>query len=632
MADDRGASRAGDGDGGEEPPTQKRRNRRAATLIGMAVPAPAISPPEKPAAPPPSAPSGAAPSGVAPAAAPVEAPAAPAAARPLPKAAPPRPGFPKPGAGKLPSRPIAPRTGAPLQPARRVAPTAAKGSFASTLAAAAKESIAPPPRAPLSRRAVAPAPASPAPPAGAVGRSADAETLDSVPPIDESVPELAAEPTSVTGSGEPDPVAPAAAEPSLSETEASEAEAPATEEAEEPMELPGEPTNVTAAPPQPEESTQPTIDAPTALALDATQPAVQIPTEDPGRATPVPSAPYDPSQPATGPDDDLPSEPTIVVDPSVTGPAAPTYSMNLSSGEVAIAPDPAPAFDQPLEWEGRPSSRTGLYVGVALVCLLGVGGGVAGYVLLAPSASNGEVAISGAGPDVEEPGAAVVAEAVDPGVEPDDVSGDLEAPGDEGPGDEGPGDEALADQALADEALGDEALADEGLAEPDDETEGVAEGDAAGDAPANVATREELESFELDLPSLARRARRMNDGQRRRLTTRLKSQALRHYRAERYAEAEEAYRETLTYNTWDVAAVEGLARATAQQGRFPEAIAWGRLAVSRNPRSSAAYRVLGDVWRQAGESPAAAAVYRQGLRRHPGDRWLRQRLRDLSED
>ncbi|HBQ19897.1 MAG TPA: hypothetical protein DEF51_55145, partial [Myxococcales bacterium] len=62
---------------------------------------------------------------------------------------------------------------------------------------------------------------------------------------------------------------------------------------------------------------------------------------------------------------------------------------------------------------------------------------------------------------------------------------------------------------------------------------------------------------------------------------------------------------------------------------FPEARAWAQLAVDRNPRSAATYRILGDVWRQAGFDDEARDAYRRGLRRVPDDRWLRQRIRDL---
>ena len=77
------------------------------------------------------------------------------------------------------------------------------------------------------------------------------------------------------------------------------------------------------------------------------------------------------------------------------------------------------------------------------------------------------------------------------------------------------------------------------------------------------------------------------------------------------------------------AACEGLARAIAQQSRFPEAIAWANLAVERSSRSAASYRVLGDIWRQAGHPDEAARAYRRGLARDPRDRWLRRRLREL---
>ena len=57
-----------------------------------------------------------------------------------------------------------------------------------------------------------------------------------------------------------------------------------------------------------------------------------------------------------------------------------------------------------------------------------------------------------------------------------------------------------------------------------------------------------------------------------------------------------------------------------------------KLAVERNPRSAATHRVLGDIWRQAGVPERARRAYRRGLRRHPDDRWLRQRLQDVRRE
>jgi aspartate beta-hydroxylase len=121
----------------------------------------------------------------------------------------------------------------------------------------------------------------------------------------------------------------------------------------------------------------------------------------------------------------------------------------------------------------------------------------------------------------------------------------------------------------------------------------------------------------------------MSEAQRRRQSLRLRSEALRQYRDGQYSESEATFREALEHVPRDVAAIEGMARATGQQSRFAEALAWANLAVERSPRSGAAYRVLGDVWRQAGHPDEAARVYRRGLFRAPTDRWLRQRLRDV---
>jgi tetratricopeptide (TPR) repeat protein len=179
--------------------------------------------------------------------------------------------------------------------------------------------------------------------------------------------------------------------------------------------------------------------------------------------------------------------------------------------------------------------------------------------------------------------------------------------------------------------------AEEGPAEPvavEDGDEGAEEGEEeANDADEEHAPaageRAEVQPFELELPRLSRRARRMTVRQRRRQSTRLKASALRSYREEDYAAAERLYREAMEYNNWDVGAVEGLARSTARQSRFDEAVAWAQLAVSRASRSPIAYRVLGDVWRQAGHPDEARAAYERGIARSPNDRWLRQRLRDI---
>src|SRR5690606_22337507 len=155
--------------------------------------------------------------------------------------------------------------------------------------------------------------------------------------------------------------------------------------------------------------------------------------------------------------------------------------------------------------------------------------------------------------------------------------------------------------------------------------------DEAAPAVGEVVPREQLEGFRLERIRLSRRARRMSEAERRRQALRSRSTGLRLYREGDYAGAEAAFREALEHVPRDTAAMEGMARATAQQSRFAEALAWARLAVQRNPRSATAYRVLGDVWRQAGYPDEAVRAYRRGLARAPDDRWLRQRLREVRE-
>jgi tetratricopeptide (TPR) repeat protein len=303
--------------------------------------------------------------------------------------------------------------------------------------------------------------------------------------------------------------------------------------------------------------------------------------------------------------------------------------------------------------EPRPESRVGLVVGLA----------AAGVLLVAAGAGTAWLVFGGEPPPAEgaavEPAAAPEASASapregapdspsaapEPASEPAAVAG-ADAPedapegpaGSEPPAGAGEGAEAQSDAELEDaeaEAAEEEpadaeaAAAEEELAEADEPEPSEAGSEAAA---GGAVPREEIEAFELDRPRASRRARRMSESQRRRMANRLKGRALRAYRADEHAEAERLYREALTYNSWDVAAVEGLARATAQQGRYPEALAWARLAVDRNPRSGTAYRVLGDVWRQAGYPDEAARAYRRGLVRSPRDRWLRRRLSEVRSE
>jgi tetratricopeptide (TPR) repeat protein len=268
-------------------------------------------------------------------------------------------------------------------------------------------------------------------------------------------------------------------------------------------------------------------------------------------------------------------------------------------------------------------SRLGLVIGVAAAAAiaLAAGGAALWFVVLAPEETvevaatdaPGESPTANANPPTEPEGVEAT-----PGADP---TSDSVVPD---PG-EAPAEGSEDDEVGADGDEGEDAEGEAGEDEDADE-----EGDdSASSAPGEVVPRAELEGFELALPTLARRARRMPRPQRTRTARTLRAQAIRAYRADDFAEAERLYREAMTYETWDVAAAEGAARSIAQQRRLPEALAWANLAVERNPRSGAAYRVLGDVWRQAGHPDEAARAYRRGLARRPADRWLRQRLRDV---
>ncbi|MEQ9074767.1 MAG: tetratricopeptide repeat protein [Sandaracinaceae bacterium] len=393
--------------------------------------------------------------------------------------------------------------------------------------------------------------------------------------------------------------------------------------------LPYEATQTDARALGDEASTQPQLDAPDELAAEATQPAAPLPTPEPAAPAPRPPAEQPSVEVAsearpTPPPDDFVSVPTVVVDPSAVGAEpAPTYSMDMRSGHVSLAHEETSQVALPAELPDElPKSRVGLFVGLGALALLVVGvGGAAAYLLLAPPDESAPIAHVGAedtpeGDDSEgDEGAAPVA---DPdAVSTEEATAETEATPttDQGADEEGTDDADLADEAEAGEGAADA-----------DEDEGESE---TAPAPTGDLTREAMLAFELESLRPSRRASRMTQARRRAQADRLKSRALRAYRGEAHDEAERLYREALTYNSWDVAAIEGLARATAQQGRFPEARAWAQLAVDRNPRSAATYRILGDVWRQAGFDDEARDAYRRGLRRVPDDRWLRQRIRDL---
>ncbi len=349
----------------------------------------------------------------------------------------------------------------------------------------------------------------------------------------------------------------------------------------------------------------------------ADEPPPDLPFEPtmPAAAAPEPPAPEpvaEPEPPAPASERisteprDLPVEPTVVVHPSLTAPQQPqpTYRVDVSSGAVQLEEEPP----QLPKRSAGPFIALGVLVGLLV---LGGGGALVWFLVLAPR-------------EVEP---AVVAS--EPTVTVTDPAPSEPAPSEPAPSEPAPPAEPVAVQPAEPAEPPTEPIAAEPVAE-EGEGEELAEEEAApAPAPGQVIPRDQLEGFELDLPRLSPRARRMSEAERRTQSIRLRSAALRAYRDENYAEAEGLFRQALEHVPWDVAAVEGLARATAQQSRFAEAIAWGNLAVERNPRSAAAYRVLGDVWRQAGHPDEAARAYRRGLFRDPQDRWLRQRLREV---
>ncbi len=326
------------------------------------------------------------------------------------------------------------------------------------------------------------------------------------------------------------------------------------------------------------------------LAAEATRPVVSAPLDSPpddGDAGPV-SVP------------DLVPVSTVIVDPASLAQPAQVYTMDLESGYVAMQ------TDEPIEIPGR-KLPLGLIVGglVAAVVIVGVGIGV-GYVVM----SGGDDA-----PADAPTGAAPADEAVE-----DAVAEPSEDPPAPEPAPTTPTTEA-APPAPA-----------EAVAEAPAEGEGEDEGEDAMPAPAaGAASIADIEAFELPLPRVSRRARRLSDEERLSQGGRHRARGLSAYREQRWDDAVQEFAAALEHNDWDVAAMEGLARTRARQGQFPEAVAWAELAVRRNSRSAATHRILGDVWRQAGHDDRALAAWRRGLRRHPEDRWLRMRIRELSE-
>lgn len=359
-------------------------------------------------------------------------------------------------------------------------------------------------------------------------------------------------------------------------------------EEEDADELAGESTQVAAAQPDP------SLDAAPDLPFEPTMPAAKLPEAPPEAAVEEPVR-------ETPPPKELAVEPTVVVHPSLTSASKPeTYRFDVRSGVVERAP----------EADEAPPKKSGSVIVLAVLggvaALLVVGIGITAVLLVTPD--DPEIVSSVAtGPAVVD---SVVVDPVQP------VANAAGEP-DPGPATAAPVPEAAEEETPTEGGEGDET-----------------EPEAAGDeepppVTGAVVPRAEIDAYDLDEPRLSRRARRMPEAERRRHALRLRNVGLRLYREQAYAEAEASFRQGLEHLPRDAAACEGLARAIAQQSRFPEAIAWASLAVERSSRSAASYRVLGDIWRQAGHPDEAARAYRRGLARDPTDRWLRRRLREL---
>ena len=330
---------------------------------------------------------------------------------------------------------------------------------------------------------------------------------------------------------------------------------------------------------------------------------------------------------------DLQVESTAIVDPSTMQRPAQVLTLDLESGQVSSE---AVALDES-DWQPGKRRSTGLIVGGVLVALVVVLGGVAAAVMLGgdeePSAPVATLP-GGAGDGAEaETAEAETAETQSAETQTAETqSAETQTPEAEATDPEDP-EAAASDSPLdaADPGADDPEGADgeSADAEPLGEDDPGETPDAPAAAPAGGTTVAEIEAFELVRPETSARARRMSDADRRRQAGRFRARGLRAYRAEHWSDAARLFRQALSYNDWDIASVEGLARTHAQQNNFPEAVAWAELAVQRNPRSPATFRVLGDVWRQAGHPDRARQVWQRGLRRHPRDRWLRRRLREL---
>ncbi|MCB9593422.1 MAG: hypothetical protein H6719_11880 [Sandaracinaceae bacterium] len=304
--------------------------------------------------------------------------------------------------------------------------------------------------------------------------------------------------------------------------------------------------------------------------------------------------------------DDLVPVSTVIVDPASLKQPAQVYTMDMDSGRIAMQTGDEEAYVVP----GTKSSM-GLWIGLAIggVLVVAVGVGL-GYAFMSGGSGDSIVATeSGADPEPAVEPTQAVADPAEPVVrEPSEPN----APPNAQPNAEPDGTEPIAEDGEEGE---------EGEEDADDEP--------VAPVAAGTVSIADVEAYELELPRLSRRARRMTQAQRRQQSGRLRARAFAAYRAERWEDAATSYAEALTINDWDVASVEGMARTRARQERFPEAVAWAELAVQRNARSAATFRILGDVWRQAGHPDRAREAWRRGLRRHPDDRWLRQRIRDL---
>lgn len=96
----------------------------------------------------------------------------------------------------------------------------------------------------------------------------------------------------------------------------------------------------------------------------------------------------------------------------------------------------------------------------------------------------------------------------------------------------------------------------------------------------------------------------------------------RHFTAERFTQAELAYREALALLPDDLGVQYNLANALIRLGRLPEALATIDGALTKNPEAMLTTRLLysaGNAALQAGDLPRALAAYQQVLRLDPGD-------------